>query len=388
MTNSFPHRLLTAALLCIAPTSLLGQVVETRLSVGAGNATDALGTRSSAVSISPSLVARGAHASFALGGDAVRFGAGGWAASGSTGLDLRAPLGAGLAFTLGAGGSATTTSFDARFLTAQAIPALEGRWGPVQLYGGARAAAGSSTLRQSPVPGGAPIGGSDVTTSRTMLGSVAGGGLVLGSVQRSGYVGVREERGVVRSARVADVQVVDRALAATFTAGSVVLTGSIGSRQAADERTSFGSASAAWTLHRAVTLQLAAGRYPSNRLTGTLGGNYLSAGMSLVARSTPGAPRAATQAIPGAPRVVPPGMTRLAIRAVGASRVEIAGDWNDWKPVAVHRASDGWWYADLALRPGRYRYGFKVDGTRWTVPDGADAVDDGFGGRSAWLVVK
>jgi 1,4-alpha-glucan branching enzyme len=80
-------------------------------------------------------------------------------------------------------------------------------------------------------------------------------------------------------------------------------------------------------------------------------------------------------------------MTRLALRAPDARVVELAGDFTEWKFVAASRAANGVWYADLRIPPGQYRYAFRIDGTDWLVPDGATAVDDGFGGKSAWITV-
>ncbi len=54
----------------------------------------------------------------------------------------------------------------------------------------------------------------------------------------------------------------------------------------------------------------------------------------------------------------------------------------------LRRAANGVWYVDLSIEPGEYRYAFRVDGAAWTVPDGIAAVDDGFGGKSAWLAVS
>jgi len=56
--------------------------------------------------------------------------------------------------------------------------------------------------------------------------------------------------------------------------------------------------------------------------------------------------------------------------------------------VSATRASNGVWFADIRILPGQYRYAFRIDGTTWMVPDGAEAVNDGFGGKSAWLIVS
>ena len=82
------------------------------------------------------------------------------------------------------------------------------------------------------------------------------------------------------------------------------------------------------------------------------------------------------------------GATRFAIVAPGASSVEIAGDWNHWQPEAAQRAANGVWYADVRLTPGEYRYSFRVDRKEWRVPKGVPQVDDGFGGKSAYIAVR
>ncbi len=82
------------------------------------------------------------------------------------------------------------------------------------------------------------------------------------------------------------------------------------------------------------------------------------------------------------------GLTRLSIDAMDATRVELAGDFNDWNPVPATRAANGVWYADVALVPGQYRYAFRVDGRDWRIPKNAEAVNDGFGGKSALIIVR
>ena len=68
--------------------------------------------------------------------------------------------------------------------------------------------------------------------------------------------------------------------------------------------------------------------------------------------------------------------------------MDVAGDFNEWTPVPATRAANGVWYADLRIAPGQYRYAFRVNGKEWRLPHGATAVDDGFGGKSAWLTVQ
>jgi len=68
--------------------------------------------------------------------------------------------------------------------------------------------------------------------------------------------------------------------------------------------------------------------------------------------------------------------------------VEVAGDWDSWTLAPATRASNGVWYVDLSLKAGEYRYAFFVDGKEWRVPEGTVAVDDGFGGKSAYVTVR
>jgi hypothetical protein len=180
--------------------------------------------------------------------------------------------------------------------------------------------------------------------------------------------------------------VVDRVASASWSAGPIALSASAGQRTAPDEHTGFGSVTAGLDLGRAVALQGSAGSYPSSRLLGTPGGRYASLGF--VVRHTSGTLESGeeTVAVRGAPPV-PAGATRLVLRAPHAHRVEVAGDWNGWTPTAAVRGEDGRWYADVRVAPGEYRYAFRIDGEQWTVPGGASAVNDGYGGRSALLTV-
>jgi hypothetical protein len=192
----------------------------------------------------------------------------------------------------------------------------------------------------------------------------------------------REER-----ARVASTSVTDRMLSGTLANGALALSASAGLRDAPDEKLGFGSASVTLGLGRAVALQASAGTYPSSRLTGTLGGRFASVGVVLHGMRRLDSPIEQNAKVRGAPALAA-GATRLAIAAPRAKRVELAGDWNGWTPVLATRAPDGMWYADVRLSPGEYRYAFKVDSDRWSVPAGVSAVDDGFGGRSALLTVR
>ena len=80
----------------------------------------------------------------------------------------------------------------------------------------------------------------------------------------------------------------------------------------------------------------------------------------------------------------------FALRTPADSAVVLVGDFNDWNPVAtpLHRAPDGVWSVTVPLRPGRYRYTFIVDGTRWRRdPAAPPALEDDFGAPTSVITI-
>jgi 1,4-alpha-glucan branching enzyme len=49
-------------------------------------------------------------------------------------------------------------------------------------------------------------------------------------------------------------------------------------------------------------------------------------------------------------------------RAPQASSVQLAGDFNYWKPLPMLPRDDGWWYIQMLLIHGHHQYRFLVDG--------------------------
>lgn len=86
-----------------------------------------------------------------------------------------------------------------------------------------------------------------------------------------------------------------------------------------------------------------------------------------------------------------PVLVRLVVLRPGASRVEVAGDFNGWNPARtpLEPLANGAWTVTLPLEPGRYNYMFVVDGTTWVDdPFAPEQADDGFGARNAVLDVR
>lgn len=73
-----------------------------------------------------------------------------------------------------------------------------------------------------------------------------------------------------------------------------------------------------------------------------------------------------------------------------AKSVCLSGDFNDWSPDSrcLEKKRDGW-QIEILLAPGRYRYGFLLDGKEW-VPDPGALLneEDGFGRKNSVLVVE
>jgi hypothetical protein len=78
----------------------------------------------------------------------------------------------------------------------------------------------------------------------------------------------------------------------------------------------------------------------------------------------------------------------FAVRAVGATRVEVAGDFTHWAPLDLQRAPDGWWRARVRLARGLHQVSIRVDGGRWTAPPGLSPVQDDFGATVGLLVMQ
>jgi hypothetical protein len=65
----------------------------------------------------------------------------------------------------------------------------------------------------------------------------------------------------------------------------------------------------------------------------------------------------------------------------------ISGDFNNWsRSQCLTQQGEGLWTIRIFLEPGRYHYGFLLDGDRWVPdPNGLLDEDDGFGNRNSVL---
>jgi chromosome partitioning protein len=88
-----------------------------------------------------------------------------------------------------------------------------------------------------------------------------------------------------------------------------------------------------------------------------------------------------------APAVTPDGVV-FTVEASEALQVQIAGDFNDWKPERTYMEPVGLiWRTMLKLAPGRYRYRYVIDGEWRTDPMNPVVEPSPFSGNDSLLVV-
>lgn len=80
---------------------------------------------------------------------------------------------------------------------------------------------------------------------------------------------------------------------------------------------------------------------------------------------------------------------RVRVALPHASSVIASGTFNDWNEtgMAFDRDTEGIWFLDLKLAPGRYEYRLIIDGEWSDAPGVTDTVENPFGSRNAVLVV-
>jgi len=98
---------------------------------------------------------------------------------------------------------------------------------------------------------------------------------------------------------------------------------------------------------------------------------------------------------PSVPAAAARALVQFVIVAPAARSVVVVGDFNDWDPAATplrvaapSAAGAGVWSVALPLPPGRYRYAFIVDGSRWLAdPSAPRAPGDDFGTPNSVVTV-
>src|SRR5688572_2008058 len=81
------------------------------------------------------------------------------------------------------------------------------------------------------------------------------------------------------------------------------------------------------------------------------------------------------------------GTVLLVVHAPRARRVELMGDFTDWRPLVMQREADDHFAARIHLPAGSYRINVRVDGGTWTAPPGTTPVADDYNGAAGLLVI-
>ena len=77
------------------------------------------------------------------------------------------------------------------------------------------------------------------------------------------------------------------------------------------------------------------------------------------------------------------------VRAPHATKVQLAGEFNNWNPDRhpMEKDDEGFWRVELRLPPGRYEYKLVVDGHWWEDVGDANNARNPFGTLNRVLVV-
>jgi len=184
----------------------------------------------------------------------------------------------------------------------------------------------------------------------------------------------------------------DAELGLHWSAGRLGVDGVVGTRYAASNQPNetWGRIQSAVSLAPSIALIASAGVRPSSATYGITRSRF----MELGARVSPGALRR-----PRLPRGVRPtaaafqveddrGGRRLRVRVPGARSVELAGDFTNWRPIALRQGDTDEWEVTLPISPGVHRIAIRIDGDSWTTPPGVAAVADEFQGTVGVIVVR
>jgi hypothetical protein len=143
---------------------------------------------------------------------------------------------------------------------------------------------------------------------------------------------------------------------------------------------------------RQLAFTATAGRFPSDPVRGFGDGRYLQFGARVGrSRAADAGGWALRQAYRSRQPIAPPVVRSFEVRttpaarvfvvqAPTATRVELAGDFTDWEPLALQQAPDGTWRLERAVPAGSHRFNLRVDGGAWGVPPGVPTLRDDFGG--------
>jgi len=202
---------------------------------------------------------------------------------------------------------------------------------------------------------------------------------------------------------IGDTAYSDVVSTAALSIGPWGLNGSVGARLSSrgGGHGVYGDGAGTFTLNERIALFVSGGRYPTDPVSGSVAGRYLTAGVRLrtatlrrPATSTPVPVGRAPASADGDPSSGPQlelqsasDDVRLLLHTPGASSVELAADFTDWHPVALTRITEDTWQLVLHVARGVHRLNVRIDGGRWLAPAGTTRSADEFGGEVGTVAV-
>ena len=198
---------------------------------------------------------------------------------------------------------------------------------------------------------------------------------------------------------VGETAYTDLRSSARWRAAGIVLEGIVGARvwSRGGGRGLFGEGSATLTLGRQAALVVSAGRYPTDAVSGSIAGRYVTAALRLGTISVRRPPAPVFLASPHASGSNGSITTdtrleiqerhdddvRLTLYAPGATAVEISGDFTDWRPVPLSRnpGNRDAWVASFRISRGIHRINARRDGGPWMAPGGTTRSIDDYDGE-------
>jgi hypothetical protein len=181
---------------------------------------------------------------------------------------------------------------------------------------------------------------------------------------------------------------VDAALGVTFRRPKILLAASAGARAGDLADDPWGHVRMELALTPATIVEAAVGRYPQD-LAGFTKGEFATLGLRVNLTRAARADWTAQPAPPLRVERTSGQSVRIIITLEDDVEVlELVGEWNSWTPVTMTRETTERWSIEQQLAPGVYHYALLVDGDDWTVPPGAPAVPDEFGGQVGILIVR
>ena len=206
----------------------------------------------------------------------------------------------------------------------------------------------------------------------------------------------------VSPARAGDTTWTDFTGSARWTLGAVEAGGSVGFRAGGPEadRDVWAAAHGTYWITPRVALNATIGTYLADHAMGTPGGRYIGVGIRLATR-TPVLDALHRRDAEPPPALVRPVAGRLTVRdegsgqrtirieVSGARRVELMGDFTEWRVVELSpERAGGTWTLTLPLPAGSHRFNVRVNGGDWGIPSGVMAITDDFDGVVGILVIK